>query len=1274
MKSKYSIFFLAIMNLIFVQLCNSQSKAKDRCYTDIKMQTLYEDNPGYYESVQAGFKSFAGNAQNIKSTVVTIPVHVIIVHPSGQPIGSGDNLSLDHIQSQIDVINEDFRRNNADSANMPPEFPGDDSEVEFCMASTDPNGNSTDGVTRYVFSGNFDDNEFMIKNATKWPREDYLNIWVAGNIGGLLGYAYIPSTTNLPNPTLDGVVCWTPAFGGPGYATHSIYNLGRTVTHEVGHYLGLNHVWGGGNGGCGQDDGISDTPVQEDKYFGCPNHPSPTCGSNDMFMNYMDYVDDACMNSFTTLQGNYMQLILNTSRSSLLNAANTLCTLAPPLSGVILDQSDLDCNGDFSGWIEAEAIGGTGPYTYSLNNGSPQSSGLFTDLAAGSYDIEIQDANGNTFVVSTVLSEPDPLILSNDLVQNVSCSGGSDGFILLSASGGTMDYLYKLNNGNYQASGYFPNLAAGNYIAYVQDANQCVKLLVIQVSQPEDLIVFLTDQTDVDCFGNNTGTITVNGFGGNGNYMYSLNGAPFGTQTTFVDLEAGDYIVSIIDSKNCSSSVSVSVDEPNELELTINQLTNPSCGGNSDGTVSLQGNGGVAPYLYNIDNSNYQGSNQFSNLSAGIYTFHIKDDHDCITSLEVALVDEGDISQSTSILQGIMCPGEQNAIIQVQASGGIPFYSYSIDGINFQTDSVFENLGAGNYNVYVEDQTGCGSVEEIVIPEPSGFEVILAEVVNEDCSAMNGSIQIEISGGSGDIDYSLDGQVFQEDGDFLNLQSGLYTIYSLDENNCIWNFDLEVGEQSELQGNLIEQEDILCAGTSSGILICSTSNAIGNVQYSLDNINFQSSGIFEELSAGIYTVYFIDDAGCQDQIMAVILENDMITVEMTGFTGADCGLENGSASFSAGGGESPYSYSINGLDFFNEGEFDGIAAGFHTLYIKDANDCLNTFNFEIEQLSSLAIQTVIKQDPLCFGYQNGSMLINASGGSGALQYSIDGVNFSGSNTFEGLGSGTFILTVMDQNGCLDEQMVILEAPELLELSAQNDLIYDCNGSLTGSVSFSISGGTGPYNPKIEGQNTVSPIPASFFTESGSYFLSVEDKNGCLAEEIEILIPEYIELQIQIIQLVPESSGGEDGSALIGGIGGNAPYLYSQDGVTFSTDSLFGMLSEGIYSFYVQDASGCIDEIEVSIGSTSTLDIEEKIPFIVYPNPVHEKIYIEFSENSDPTAIQFGLFSLDGRKIRSNADFLGGKFVIEVPENNNGGLYLLKLSFQGVDYWTRVIIL
>jgi len=257
--------------------------------------------------------------------IVTIPVVVHVLH---NPASPAENISKEQIDSQIEVLNQDFRATNPDRVGVPAVWTQliADCEVEFELASVDPEGNPTDVVTRTATDKTFftADDEDVKSSATggadAWPSLDYLNLWVCGELrsGGqaILGYAQFPGGP----PETDGVVIAHTFFGTTGTVS-APYDLGRTATHEIGHWLSLRHIWGDDGSGCSGGDLVDDTPNQARANFGRPTFPHVTCSNGphgDMFMNYMDYTDDAGMFMFTAGQSVRMSATLEGPRASFL--------------------------------------------------------------------------------------------------------------------------------------------------------------------------------------------------------------------------------------------------------------------------------------------------------------------------------------------------------------------------------------------------------------------------------------------------------------------------------------------------------------------------------------------------------------------------------------------------------------------------------------------------------------------------------------------------------------------------------------------------------------------------------------------------------------------------------------------------------------------------------------------------------------------------------------------------------------------------------------------
>ena len=293
------------------------------CGTMEVHERLLRTQPGYIEARTASEnRAFQYERRLITALRTGITVIPVVVHVVWKI--ASQNISDAQVQSQIDVLNHDYRKTNPDLSSLPSVFQtlAADARIEFQLAATDPNGAATNGITRtQTTSDSFIDDNKVKSAATggadAWDSSKYLNLWVCELGNGLLGYAQFPGGP----PATDGVVILNSAFGTVGTAAaFAPYNQGRTASHEVGHWLNLRHIWGDDGGGCTGDDLVADTPNASGPNFGKPVFPHITCNNGpngDLFMNYMDYTDDAAMFMFTAGQVGRMQACLDGDRKSI---------------------------------------------------------------------------------------------------------------------------------------------------------------------------------------------------------------------------------------------------------------------------------------------------------------------------------------------------------------------------------------------------------------------------------------------------------------------------------------------------------------------------------------------------------------------------------------------------------------------------------------------------------------------------------------------------------------------------------------------------------------------------------------------------------------------------------------------------------------------------------------------------------------------------------------------------------------------------------------------
>ncbi len=415
-------------------------------------------------------------ANRTAATLYTIPVVVHVLYNT-----AAQNISDAQIQSQIDVLNKDFSRTNTDAGNTPGAFAGvaADFQIRFQLATRDPNGNTTTGILRksttktYFEYGGADVNGVFVKQSAQggddaWNTTQYLNMWVC-NFGGssssLLGYATFPSDAGTFK---DGVVMGYKYFGvNPSLG--GVFGYGRTATHEVGHWLNLRHIWGDAN--CGNDL-VSDTPTQQTSNGGCPNFPKVSCsnGANgDMFMNYMDYVDDQCMNMFTNGQKTRAVALFATggTRVSLLTSPG-LGTGTPATCGVpaSLSSSAISSAGATVSW---GAVSGATSYNLQYKTSAATTWTTVSNATTSRALTGLTAATAYQFQVQTVCASGTSAYSTAGTFTTLSAGGGG-AYCAANATNVTYEFIDKVALGSISRTsgadgGYFDATSLSTSVA-----------------------------------------------------------------------------------------------------------------------------------------------------------------------------------------------------------------------------------------------------------------------------------------------------------------------------------------------------------------------------------------------------------------------------------------------------------------------------------------------------------------------------------------------------------------------------------------------------------------------------------------------------------------------------------------------------------------------------------------------------------------------------------------------------------------------------------------
>ncbi|MBF4473286.1 T9SS type A sorting domain-containing protein [Flavobacterium sp. HJJ] len=547
-------------------------------------------------------------------------------------------------------------------------------------------------------------------------------------------------------------------------------------------------------------------------------------------------------NTYTNVGfGNY-GLTIKDANDCLIKVSHTVIEPEPILADFIINEQTLTINGK----------GGIAPYQFSVDSTAYQSDNVFNNLSVGNHKILIKDSKGcesNTFSASIKAS---PLTNLITLTKKLDCNSNAE--ITITTSGGIAPYTYSLNGNPYQSSNIFSNLSAGIYYVIVKDATNTISTTnTITVVPPIPITANATITKPIDCVSN--ASIKIDVSGGNGSYLYSMNGGSYGVSNLFTNLTSGTYRFTVKDSSNCTVLTNdIILIQPTLLTATATK-TNITCSGSSDGMIYINTTGGQAPYEYSIGNGNvFQKSNIFNGLSAGSYNVTIRDSLGCLAMIFVDIIQPTLLNATTMITKPIDCLS--NASLNVTATGGVAPYKYSIDGgIIFASTSDFSNLTAGTYSVYVKDSNGCIANNSVSIKSQSPLLVNTTKTDISCKGANTGSVTVIATGGQSPYTYSI-GNTYQTSNVFNGLSAGLQNIVIKDALGCLVSTNIIIAEPATPLTATVETKDqtITINGTGgTGIINYAISPNLGV---------FTTNNTFTSLAPGIYTTITQDQNGC----------------------------------------------------------------------------------------------------------------------------------------------------------------------------------------------------------------------------------------------------------------------------------------------------------------------------------------------------------------------------------------------------------------------------
>ena len=880
--------------------------------------------------------------------------------------------------------------------------------------------------------------------------------------------------------------------------------------------------------------------------------------------------------------------------------ANVIITEPTPIINVMTHTNVSTISPGNDGAAASNPFGGTSPYNYLWNNSATTSS--ITNLTPGIYSVLITDNKGCTKADNVSINGPICNNLNlNVLRTNVSCYGGNNGNALAVVSGAIGSYSVAWSNGNTGPS--TSNLVAGNYSVIVTDSKGCNDIYNFSITQPSQLSVGLMP-TNISCSGLNDGSIDLIISGGNIPYTYTWNTASNQHAEDQVYLSPGTYSVAIKDASGCSALSSAIITQPNVLTVTTSVVQNVTCINGNNGSISLNVNGGVAPYTYTWSTGAITSS--ISNLTAGGYTVSVKDANGCKTpSLLIIPISQPDSVKVATYSISCSIPGSGQALTVITPTGGVSgmFQVSFNNGLSFQSPGVYSALLNNNttYSIVLKDGNNCSSLKTFTLfVKP---EVVINNITYNKCYALGTAttpiVVFPAGGDNGPYNISFDnGITYQSVGNYtLNAAvANTYSIIVKDMRGCISSTSVitlpSVLNATATVASNYNGANISCFGLSDGSASVIATGGTGMYSYSWTPGN-QTTPTAINLGANTYTVNVKDINNCSiTKIITLtqptqLVATTSITSNYNGQNISCSGLSDGSAEVIASGATLPYSYNWSTNPAQTTYSASNLSAGTYSVIVKDVNNCAITKTVTLTQpLTIVATASVISnyngQQLTCYGASNGSASVTVSNGTGPYTYSWSTIPTQTTTTATGLGAGNYSVTITDANGCNITKTLTLNQPSQLTATTSitsnyNGQSISCYGLTDGSASVTVSGATGPYTyswSTVSTQTTATALNLG----AGNYSVLVTDANGCfVTKTITLNQPAVISSTVGISSNYNGANiscfGLSDGSASVIATGGTGMYSYSWTPGNQTTPTAIN-LGANTYTVNVKDINNC----------------------------------------------------------------------------------------------------
>jgi uncharacterized protein (DUF2141 family) len=843
------------------------------------------------------------------------------------------------------------------------------------------------------------------------------------------------------------------------------------------------------------------------------------------------------------------------------------------------------CPAATDGFINLTVTGGTAPFGYNWSNTAVIKD--ISSLAADNYSVTVTDANSCQINSGVTLVAPTPVLISESSKSDVSCHGGNTGAVTVASSGGAGGYEFSIDNGSHwQTPSTFSLLVAGGYNVLVRDDNSCTNQVAVTIAQPTLMGINLSNIVQTTC-GNSNGSADVASTGGTGSHTYEWKNASstvIGTATSITSLGAGIYTVTVTDQALCEMDEQLVINSSDGTDFLVTSIVATSCSYSEDGEAEVQIVDGNGPYTI-VWVGNITGTSA-SHLPPGDNVVSVMDADGCNTFQSFQMPSPDPLAIVSQVITPPVCPGEANASIEIQLSGGTGVYGYGWN--NVSGTNLLEDVAPGDYSLHITDQNDCELNTTITVIDLDEIEISLVSESVPTCHAStDGIITVNATGANDDFSYLWTTEGVSNS-QLSGVGEGSYNVLVTDDRGCTANASFTLTAPSVVSISVDTTQPASCNGSSDGALTLQAAGGAGTYSYSIDNgAVFQTSATFEDLAAQTLTLIAKDINGCSASSSGVtITQPDVISVSSMDILNTTCGQSNGQATAIATGGNGTYTYAW--FNTLNVNVSSGISlnnapSGQYTILVQDQLHCEGSTTLTI--LPSAASEITVKsiQQTDCIDSADGRAEVEVVSGPGPHSFLWS----SNETTFAAIQliAGSNTVSVTDANNCVTTETFIVPAPTAISLANESVTQPTCPGTATGLIQVLASGGGGGYTYRwnnVVGTNTLQNL------SSGVYQLEVTDAKACVFTKA-IVVPDVPVIEILLANVInPTCFGGGNGSLTVGAQGGNGSFSFLWQNGT--TGTFVNNLQAGTYSVEATDIKGC--------KSASSFDVNNPPPVVI----------------------------------------------------------------------------